>query len=292
MRFRLAALVAALVFAVAGCGGPSTTTTATPAGDKPGGDTPRADPSPRYALNAFGKQAGRKYEVVEAVTGDLPDPSGKGKAGKKLSSKTTYSEEVLEVKDGVVTKCRRAFGQAEGINFGIGELVKHGYVGKTVAIERKADGTYAFTLADGGEGLDAAFLNAEFQRRRWTDGGIQELLPTTPVKQDETWKVPAGKLEPYFGPEARWLDATGMLTKVSTTDGKRHGVITIRIGSGPTGPKRPDSYEWTYEGCIDEVAPNSSRKYTSTQRMFNPNRPDDRSADLVIITETTIRAVE
>jgi len=291
MVIRQSVLFAALLVVIVGCDKPAPTTAND---EKPSGkpsEAPKPDAGETYTLKIREKTAGGKYEITHILTLSelVSDGQGKGKPPKMSVEKTTgknvYTEEVEEIEDGLLTKGKRTYTTAEGLQYG--KVLPLSYAGKTVLIERKADKSYSFTLADGKPvGPDAVFLNLEFDRNRAKNTAL--LIPNTPVKVGEVWNVAADKIKAVYGPVGETLKATGKLVKVYTKDGKQYGVLTLNLET-PPGEFPKGTIEWTYDGCIDGSTTDCTRKAVQTMQV--PGK-GEKLPDFTNVNETTIKQVK
>jgi hypothetical protein len=279
-----------VVVALAGCGKeavPSTTEKPNP--KEPPKSNPPAEPA--YAIKVREKQPGEKYDVTQLVSVDfVKGDKGQPQSVKTNTAKTTYTEEVQEVKDGRVTKTKRAYGQADSLY--AGEPVTLSFTKKTVLIERVGEKQVKLSLADGGQiGIDGAHLQSEFDRP--ADRIVQPLLPTTPVKVGEEWELSKDNLVAYLGQFAAPWKGSGKLTKVYAKDGKQYGVFTITAAFPSFRDEPPrETHEWTYDGCIDGSATDSTRKNLTITRIPEINGKKDATTPLNVVLETTYKQVK
>lgn len=286
MTVRLSALLALLAAVLAGCN------TSAP------GTGPAGEPAETYTLKIREKQPGEKYAVAESVVVEEAMHAGTEppRPMKKASAKKAYTEEVLAVENGVVTKSLRAYTAAEGLYHAVkfAELVPLSYAGKTVAIERKGKDKmgkdqFSFAFADGTPiGLHGAFLNSQLSGE---PAAVQALLPTSPVKVGGTWEIPTPKVREAFGPFTV-RSGTGTLVRVGPKDGKLYGVVSVRLlqPGGRTEPGEVD--EWTFEGCLDGTATDGTTRDVRCLRGRDPEGKPDRFTVLTNNIETTVKPVK
>jgi hypothetical protein len=145
-----------------------------------------------------------------------------------------YVETLLEREPGKKpTRLRRAYEKATSWTDGKPEPMP--YQGKAVLIEKKGVG-YEFHV-EGGEALTGAaakVLDREFNANDSLE--LQRrILPGGPVRLEEAWKVDmapvARDFENSTGMQVDAAKATGSgrLTKVYTKDGRRYGVLAVKL---------------------------------------------------------------
>ena len=145
------------------------------------------------------------------------------------TTRFVYTEEVVTKPAGArrATKLRRVYEKAEVTKNGAKQNV--GLDGKTVVIEKAADG-YTITV-DGSEptGLAADLLKKEFRKEKQVDD--EDLLPKEPVKVGGTWKIDLDKVakdaEGELDIDVAKSTGTGKLVRVYDKGGKKFGVMEV-----------------------------------------------------------------
>lgn len=293
MPIRHLALFAAFTtLLLSGCG------KATPTSS--GGEGAGSDPNATYTLKIREKQAGEKYQVAQEAAEDRLNGEGKGSdkemawSVNRVKTKLAYTEEVLEMADGSggPARARRTYTTAE-----VTEADKThplSFAGKTVLIERQPDKHYTVKIDGAGDlGADAEMLQREFAEG--PRPSLQSLLPTKAVKANETWEVPADKVEAFLrgngGDPKGAAKASGKLTRAEMKDGKPYGELTVRIemppGNGPSG-----SLELTYEGFLDGSATDSKRALAMTIKFPSPTGKGNQDISMNNSVSTTIKTVK
>jgi hypothetical protein len=194
-----------------------------------------------YTLKLYKSKKGDKSEHEKTESGKtdvIANIGGTEKKEELLSGKKeSYTEEILEKKDGdrLATKLTRKYTVAEKTEKG--ETTKAVYAGKTVLIEKK-DGKYEFSID--GQALkesDAPDLFKSFSDKKAEEPKNEDFLPDGPVKVGDSWKVSADKSAKMFkslGEEKMKIDAKksaieGKLLKVYKKGDVQCGVIELVI---------------------------------------------------------------
>jgi hypothetical protein len=185
-------------------------------------------------------------QEVEENSFKLTGPDGKALQERKETKTITeeYKETILEKAKGKKsTRLRREYTKAT-VKSGDNEK-ELPYQGKTLLLEKKDDGKFHFAI-DGGEelkGKDIEQLNNVFNGK---DGGDNEsdenalekaLLPTKPVKVNDTWTIDADTLVKALLKESREpipvdkskIKGQGVLKSVHKKDGRLYGNFDIEV---------------------------------------------------------------
>jgi hypothetical protein len=215
----------------------------------------------------------------------LEGPDGKVLQEKKESRTITeeFKETILEKPKGKkATKVRREYAKAV-VKTGEGEK-EMPYQGKTVLIEKKADGKYHFTIEGGEEikGKDAESLNRAFNKEEGDDSDENALekaiMPTKAVKVNGTWTIDANALVKALNKGAKQplpvdkskIEGKGKLLKAYKKDDRQFGVLDIEVrmplkgdfplGGGQGAPIQDGSkmvLRVKVDGCIDGTSSDS-----------------------------------
>jgi hypothetical protein len=204
---------------------------------------------------------------------------------KDEESRTTFvfTERVLEKPKGSKgpTRLERVYEKADV--FSKGADVGLGLSGKTVLIEKKADG-YQFTSGNqplAGKARD--FLAKEFRGEPEPLG--ERFLPGKPVAVGATWEPDVTEFAKRFGGgtgltfDPTKVTATAKLTKVYQKDGRRFGVMTADVTLVPTrfdagGTELPldDGSKLTvraeFDSCVDGSLVSGRSKVTTTGKLL------------------------
>jgi len=193
-----------------------------------------------YTLKLYKSKKGDKTEhenTEKTVTTVKLSNAGVDKKDEIPSGKKeTFTEEILEKKDGdkKATKLTRTYTVAEKTAKGM--TVKESVSGKTVLIEKKGD---KYELSVAGKALTESDAPDLFRKFNKKDDGPQndDLLPTEPVKVGGSWKLPADKTEKLikslgedkmkFDPKKSLIE--GKLLKAYKKDGAQFGVLEFTI---------------------------------------------------------------
>ena len=245
-------------------------------------------------------QAGQRAKVTvegKSVTKSVFTVQGTPQTKEDVKTKSlVYTDEVIEnpKNEKRATKLKRTYEKAAVGKAGDAKALP--VEGKTVLIEKKGD-KYTFT-ADGqaltGESLK--LLEDEFGKR---DGPEPRelMLPKTPVKPGDTWKIDPGEIVKAFGTAGPVLakdevKAGGTLMKTYKKDGRQFGVIELAFEAPVTGlgEKSPlavkegkMTLKITGDGCIDGTAPTG----TSTGKLVFAVTGTAMGVDLKMIVEET-----
>jgi hypothetical protein len=192
------------------------------------------------------------------------------RADKKLTT-VLYQETALVKEPGkLAERLRRRYAKAQ-VQAG-GKTISLPYEGKTVLIEKR-DGKYRFVI-EGGDALaaqDAPLLESEFNSKRLNHLEMRKvLLPTKPVRVDESWTIdPSPLIRDLAQADGGALTvdrekaaASGRLLAVRDQEGRRFGKVTftadlplteLRQGEKrvPVQPGTKLSLAKTMEGCMD-----------------------------------------
>jgi hypothetical protein len=252
------------------------------------------------AIKVAYPQAGQRAKVTvegKTVTKSVFTVQGNAQTKEDVKTKSlVYTDEVIEnpKNEKRATKLKRTYEKA-AVGKG-GDAKTLPVEGKTVLIEKKGD-KYAFTV-DGealtGESLK--LLEDEFGKK---DGPEPRelMLPKTPVKPGDTWKVDPGEIAKAFGPTGPMLakdevKAGGTLVKAYKKDGRQFGVIELVFEAPVTGlgEKSPlavkdgkMTLKITGDGCIDGTAPTG----TSTGKLVFAVTGTAMGIDLKMLVEET-----
>jgi hypothetical protein len=192
------------------------------------------------------KDAGKNETVAdwrsEEVQAQLRvlDPAGKVLVdqSQKKSVQLVYQETVLERPEGQMpTSLRRKYDQAQLLLPDAKETLP--FENKLVLIEKR-DGAYRFRTEGGAAlaGKDALFLDNEFNSNKLDSVQMRRiLLPTRPVRVNETWNIDPDPLikdliegdgSAVVVDRAKAI-ARGQLASVYVKDGHRFGKMTFTI---------------------------------------------------------------
>jgi hypothetical protein len=200
----------------------------------------------------------------------------------KAVARFVYIETVIEKAPGAkkATRAKRVYETAELTKDG--ERVDLGLAGKTVLVEKKGD-AYSFTLEGGGqiEPRAAEILGKEFNKK--DSPGEEAFLPKKAVKVGESWDVDLELATRELSEGGMIIDkgkskATGTLKKVYDKNGKRFGVIGVKldlavskVSGGGQDIEMKDGSKLTVEleldGCIDGSAVTGSGVINMTGKM-------------------------
>jgi hypothetical protein len=250
-----------------------------------------SDPGAAYTIKVREEQKGDKSHVVRTSAGSFTVTEGGKTEGDKTEEKYDYTEEVLEMPAGAdkPTKLRRVYKTAERSEKG-GSLKAAAYASKTVVIEKKGE-MYEATIdgkpADIG---DAMTLTKEYQRA--DKPKMEDLLPKTPVKVNDSWTVEQEALKRFASSLDMNLDVgkssiTGKLTKAYTRGGVQWGVLEYKIdltvlpekpGKGPSGGGKLVG-DMTLDTPIDGSSHQGSMKATMKATL---NAPDGKGGQFVL----------
>lgn len=194
--------------------------------------------------------------------------------------KTTYTDEVLEKPAGAkkATKTKRIIHTAEFTEDGMPKDIK--LAGKTILIELKEKKT-SYTFEDGTKLTDdqLKFLDANQKDNAADKPDFDELMvPANPVKVGESWKIDMDGLAKGFddnlGIDPKTSTATGTLTKVYDKNGRKYGVLTIKLdlvvkklGSGDQQIPLKDGSKMVAEGTLDVCIDGSAEAGTMSMSM-------------------------
>src|SRR5262249_45961011 len=192
------------------------------------------------------------------------------------TTKFVFTEDVIERPDAAQkpTKLKRTYETAEMTKND--EKKDLGLAGKTVLIEKKGD-QFAFTI-DGKEltGPAAEILGEEFSTKPRPSEDF--FLPKTPVKAGDGWKVDLKEVAKGLSGGGMEIDAakssaTGKLTRVYEKNGRKFGVIEVKmdvavtkISAGGMEINLKDGSKMSLvvllDGCIDGTEASGSSKMT------------------------------
>jgi hypothetical protein len=184
----------------------------------------------------------------------------------------SYREQILQPPAGPGDrgKLHRRYTRAERIQNGKEEGTTLPYARKTLLIERK-DGRYTFRTTEGEYYSGREELDDEFNGRmpQLPSLGMEWLLPRQAVRVGESWKIePAPFLKVLaklreLAIHADRATGTGKLVKAYRKDGRRYGVLDLRIevipksitGDNGNATVKLKAGKWTFrllaDGCID-----------------------------------------
>jgi hypothetical protein len=231
----------------------------------------------------------RKGEVGDIVKQTKNDSFGMklsitmaGQTQDKTEARTikmTFTDEVLEKAAGSKkpTKTKRTIISAEATEDGKPKDI--GLAGKNIIIEKK-DKKTTYTFDDGTKLSEdqLKFLDANQKDDGKDKPDFDELMvPKDPVKVGESWKINTADLakgfDDNFEIDAAKSKATGTLTKVYDKDGRKYGVLDIKLdlavsklGEGAMAIPLKDGSKMQVEGsldvCIDGTAEAGSMTMT------------------------------
>jgi hypothetical protein len=183
-------------------------------------------------------------EVVktETMQGDVKFVADLGKVIEtretKSAEESAYRQTILERETGgPATRLQRTYEKAQAT--AEGKTKDLAYQGKTVLVERK-NGKYVFQIEGGNEltAADAPQLDKEFNRAPDSEHDLLQalLLPRTPVRPGQTWKMEMDKLlkvllkgDQTVAVDAAGSSGTGKLLRVYERDGRRFGVFEVHL---------------------------------------------------------------
>lgn len=145
-----------------------------------------------------------------------------------------------------------------------GQPLDPSLVGKPITIEKKGD-KYTFTA--GGTAVTGPIAGILDQAYNKNDGpAAKEIIPTTPVKPGDNWKIDVKKALAGLADDKLQIDLdkaamSGKLVKAYAKDGVGYGVLEMKASLPITGlgPKNPLTVKpgssmtmtMTGDGCID-----------------------------------------
>jgi len=221
-------------------------------------------------------------------------------------TKLVYTEEVLEKPDAAKrpTKLKRVYETAEMTKNGAKEDI--GLAGKTVLVEKAADG-YKITV-DGQEPSVMAALVLKKEFRKEKEVTDEHFLPKIAVKVGDTWKIDMAPLARDASGELE-MDAdkssgTGKLIKVYEKDGKKFGTIEVTLDLtvskiGEDGGQQVELKEGSkfnatavMDVCIDGTATGGAAKMTVKGDFTGTTMGVELKFDLTSVTEEASEVVK
>jgi hypothetical protein len=232
-------------------------------------------------VKIYEPKAGDRVRITEVENAtSTTSVMGQGKEEKSTKTLVYVEECVTPPKEAgkKPLKVIRTFEKIESSKGGKGPLPAD-LVGKPILIEKTGD-KYSFTVnGTPVEGPVADILRQAYDK----DGpGAKDILPTTPVKPGEAWKIDAKKALAGMndGTIAVDLDKatmSGKLVKAYPKDGAGYGVIEMKASMPITGlgPKSPLTIKpgstvtttMTGDGCIDGTRASGEMTTTMTLKI-------------------------
>ena len=206
-----------------------------PAPDEPGVKIEAADPTAAYTLAFKDIVKGDSFDVMKDrdATATITVKNVNTTTKLKDRYRFEYAETILDTSpdDPRPTKVSRAYKTAEKADQN-GRMEKRSYVGKTVTIERFMKG-YKYVVGTG-QSLPAAEqieMNQDFTTASWK---LNQNFPNKPVKVGDTWDVDFAAITAIASNPVGKYDKdrskiTGKLAKVYEKDGRRWGVVELKI---------------------------------------------------------------
>ena len=217
-------------------------------------------------IKIYDPKAGDRVRITEEEKA-TSTTSAMGQGQEEKSTKTlVYVEECITPPAAAGKKPLKVIRTFEKIESSKGGRAAIGteLVGKPILIEKKGD-KYSFTV--NGEGVTGPVADVLRQAYDKGDGPTaRDVLPTTPVKPGENWKIDikkalAGMTDDKFVVDTDKATMSGKLVKAYQKDGAGYGVIEMKASMPITGlgPKNPLTIKpgstltmtMTSDGCID-----------------------------------------
>ncbi len=227
-------MVGLLLAAVLGCSKepPTPIPNSTEPGAQPSGQT--LDPNATYTITFRGVKKGDRHRIVKArdATAEITNQDAKTTETKKEEFRYDYTETILETSpdEPRPTKVTRVYTIARK-NGPDGKQQNASYVGKTITIERYLQGYKYSVEGESLPPLEQHEIAEDFVKGSWK---LDNNLPDKPVKVGDQWEVDFASITSIAGAPQKGLDIekskiTGRLVRVYEKDGRRWGVIELKI---------------------------------------------------------------
>jgi hypothetical protein len=238
-----------------------------------------ADAQDAVTIKLRKEQKGDKVAVARTRVGTTTVTAGKTKQTRKEEYRYEYTDKVIDMSADAAkpTRVDRSYEIARKTDPVTGDLKTLSFSGKTVEIQVSPLEGVGYIFIVGGNAIqppEVDDLLNEFQGgpkpgERRPKPEIDALMPKKAVKPGEEW---AGDLSaimglmgnPQFTLDKKKSKVTGKLAKAYTKDGRRWGVIELKIVMGLLpGPQGPEvSGTVTTNVTVDAVIDGSSRERT------------------------------
>ncbi len=302
MMYRLIALT--LLLAGLGCSKSKPTNSGDSGGDSKGDTT-------AYTIDLRRAQKGDKVHVIKTRDGESTTSFGKNKPQKKIEKyQYDFTENVIEMPVGSPkpTRADRTYKTARKSDDS-GELKPLSFEGKTVEVQVSPFEGIGYIFIVGGNAIqppDRDDLLQEFQGGEKPNkdappkSKLEDIIPKTPIRVGEEWALDVEAIKAFTGEMPFPLDKekskiVGKLVKVYQQDGKRCGVIDVRITMvmepNPKGPPLSGAVtaDVTIDGVIDGSSPARTVKLKGQGKLSAPVGKDaEVKIDLAITQDEAV----